>query len=153
VLPRIPPPAELGAVEVELFKRVDRAIGRIVKVAPELVETWEAAKAEEKAAVTAKDLAFANLLAAVGDGEGWEWDDSGRYYTYSEYSRTGVDRDAVEKLLSRMDANLGGLPLEIQGAVLAGIAEPGEGLDSVEYLKSSTYRTPYLRKPATRKRK
>jgi hypothetical protein len=156
VLPRIPPAAELGAVEVELFKRVERAIGRIAKVPAELVETWEAFKAAEKEVVTGKDLAFANLLAAVGDGEGWEWDDSGRYYTYSEYARTGVDREAVDRIMAQLGVNIEGLPIDYQVLVLAGLANPaaGQGLDeTVDYIKVTTFRKPYLRKPAAKKKR
>lgn len=95
VIPRIPPPAEFG--ELEIIKRIKRQPEKLVSVSDALVIEWELAKKAVKAAEKEKDRKWADLLAAVGDGDAWEWGEDGAHYTYYEYPRHTLDSKALKR--------------------------------------------------------
>lgn len=144
VLPKIPPPAVFG--EVEIFKRIVREVGRVATVPAELVETWETAKRAAKQAETVRDVAYANVLAAVGDAEAWEWGDpEGRWYSYYAYPQTRADREGVEAMIALVSG-------------LAGcLADPEQSVaveeSALACFKTTSSRKPFARKPEKKGRR
>ena len=119
VLPKRPPEGISGSVEV--WKRVIRTPNTTATVPEELVSRWESAKAAASEAEKAKDAAFAELLAHVGDADAFEWGaEDGTFYTYFSYSREMIDGKRLKE-------------------ELPGIAS--------QYLKLSSYRTAYRKSP------
>lgn len=119
VLAKVPPAGVSGSIEV--WKRIVREPNSIATVPAELVERWEACKLAEREAEKAKDAAFVELLAQVGEAEAWEWGaEDGTFYTYYAYVREIVDGKRLKA--ERPD-----------------IAE--------QYVKESVYRTAYRKSP------
>lgn len=144
VLPRIPPPAVYG--EVEIFKRVVREVGRVAMIPAELVETWESAKKAVRQAETLKDVAYANVLAAVGDAEAWEWGDpDGRWYSYYGYPQRRPDGDGVEAMLALLSGLSGALADPEQSLAVEAAA--------AECFKTTVIRKPFARKPEKKRRR
>lgn len=119
VLAKVPPVGVTGSIEV--WKRIVREPNSIATVPAELVEKWEAWKLAEREAEKAKEAAFVELLAQVGDAEAWEWGaEDGTFYTYYAYVRELVDSKRLKA--ERPDV-------------------------AAEYLKESVYRTAYRKSP------
>ena len=68
VLKRTPPPDSIPSFEI--LKRIRRQPSKVVPVADEIVQEWQAAKNLEKVAREGKEEAERALLAALGDAEG-----------------------------------------------------------------------------------
>jgi len=87
ILAKVPPPdsePHLGVV-----RRVIREPNKIIPINPELVEQYERACAEKKAAITACEEAQAAILTEMGDAEGAEYGVEGKIVTFMEQSRKG----------------------------------------------------------------
>lgn len=93
VIPRIPPPASFG--ELEILKRIKRVSSKVIEVDAALVAEWELAKKAETEAKKLKERLLVDILVHVGDGDGWTWGEEGVHYSYHEYEREGLDTDSL----------------------------------------------------------
>jgi predicted phage-related endonuclease len=84
VLPKIPPPASLPALD--LLKRIRREPAKQVEIDPVLVEQWREAVAERKDAERFEQGKKEALLAAMGDAEAATFGEFGKWITF--YSQT-----------------------------------------------------------------
>lgn len=73
---------------IEVLKRMRRMPGKISVIDRALVEAWERAKLEWKAAEEVKEMAQTALIAALGDAEGGDFGGE-KILTYMETARKG----------------------------------------------------------------
>lgn len=88
VLPQVPPDDQ---PTLEALKYLRREPGKVVEIQPELVEQWEAAKAEALAAKKQADEMQRRLIAALGDAEGGNFGDANKMVTYLESERAAYE--------------------------------------------------------------
>ena len=89
VVPRIPPQGFTPSLDV--ISRVRRIPEQVANVDPVLVERYELAKESAKKWKEEVSAAKANLLAAGGDSEAFDYGDDEYLYVYPQQTREGID--------------------------------------------------------------